>query len=91
MSQIKDPANLALTLGYGANGLTSIQDPGTPVRTFYPDLTAGERDALSRAEAVWRHPTPEWSRVRDWRRLRLTPGTTAPDGSLTIPEILPPT
>jgi len=33
VSQIKDPANLALTLGYGTNGLATIQDPGTPVRT----------------------------------------------------------
>jgi len=33
VSQIRDPANLALTLGYGANGLASIQDPATPVRT----------------------------------------------------------
>jgi hypothetical protein len=50
--------------------------PGTPVRTFSPDLTPGERAALARAEAAWRHPAPDWSRVRDWRRLRLKPAAT---------------
>src|SRR5439155_8069779 len=44
---------------------------------FPPELAAGERDALARTEAAWRHPTPEWSRVRDWRRLHLKPGATA--------------
>ena len=31
--QIKDPLNMAYTLSYGTNGLTTIQDPGSPART----------------------------------------------------------
>src|SRR5205823_2165284 len=47
------------------------------VRSFSQELTAPERDALARVEAAWRHPTPEWDRIRGWRRLRLKPGATA--------------
>src|SRR5205807_3024575 len=31
--QVSDPASKTITLTYGANGLASIQDPGTPART----------------------------------------------------------
>ncbi|HEV8265796.1 MAG TPA: RHS repeat-associated core domain-containing protein [Gemmatimonadales bacterium] len=31
--KITDPANLTITLAYNANGLATVQDPGTPVRT----------------------------------------------------------
>jgi RHS repeat-associated protein len=41
--QIKDPANFALTLSYGANGLASVQDPGTPARTTTVNVDASRK------------------------------------------------
>lgn len=48
VTQIKDPAGLAITLAYGTNGLSTITDPGSPARVTNITVDASHRLTLVR-------------------------------------------